>query len=139
MAEGTRQFDQGLNDIYDSSGESLRRVAEGTRQFDASLNDVYEESGRVMRKMADGTKQFDEGINDMYEGSGRVMRKMADGTKQFESGEDAARRNKPIKLFGRFEFKPGEFNIKNLNFDTLLLAVMLAVFLIVLIYFSSFQ
>ena len=135
VAEGTRQFDEGLNDIYDSSGESLRRVAEGTRQFDASLNDVYEESGRVMRKMADGTKQFDESVNDLYESSGKVMRKMADST----VGEDDARRKKPIKLFGRFEFKPGEFNIKNLNFDTLLLAVMLAVFLIVLIYFSSFQ
>ena len=139
VAEGTRQFDHGLNDFYDTSGETLRRVAEGTTRFEEGINTAYDESGRVMRRMADGTKQFDASLNDIYDESGRAMREMAEDMRQFE-GDREPRKGKKGGLLDRvLHWTPADFNIKNLNFDTLLLAVMLAIFLIVLVYFSAVQ
>ncbi len=135
FADTTKSFDENIDDMYEKSGEKLRRVAEGTRQFDENLNDAYDSSEEALRRMAASTSKFDEDVNELYEKTGRAARKMADGAKYFE--DEVSPPDKRVKLKRWLHWKPGEFNIKNLNFDTLLIAIMLAIFLIVLIFSST--
>ncbi len=141
LADSTRKFDEGLNEIYEKSGDSARKLAEGTTKFDEGLNDFYEKSGDSAKKLAQGTARFDEGLNDMYEKSGSTARKMAEGTKNFDEKLDdfyQGSGKQSLTFWQKLKWNPAEFNIKNLNFDSLLIAIMLGFFLFVLIYYSRY-
>ena len=139
LAERTEQFDSSLNDAYAKTGGVARRLAERTEQFDSSLNDAYEKSGGVARRLAERTEQFDSSLNDAYEKSGEFAKKVATKTAELDGAlddmyEESGQRSRSI--WDRLRGRPTDWNIKNLNFDSLLMALMLGVFLFVLIYYS---
>jgi hypothetical protein len=115
MAERTERFDASLNEAYEKSGSIARGLAERTEKFDSSLNEAYEKSGEYAKMMANKTAQFDESLDDMYEKSGK----------------------RSLSLWERFRGRPTDWNIKNLNFDSLLMAIMMGVFLFILIYYAN--
>ncbi|MCR3923095.1 MAG: complex I subunit 5 family protein, partial [Firmicutes bacterium] len=134
-------FDNSLNETYEKSGGVARRLAERTEQFDNSLNDAYEKSGEVARKLADRTEQFDGALNDAYEKSGSVAKQMAQKTADLtdipvQLTKEAGR---PKTLRERLRSHPSDWNIKNLNFDSLLIALMLGLFLFVIIFYTRFN
>lgn len=139
IAEGTRQFDGALNEAYEKSGSMAKKLAVRTRQFDESLNEAYEKSGSLARRLAERTRQFDESLNEAYEKSGSAAKRLVDKTAELDDTldgfyEQAGERSK--SLLGKMQGRPSEWNIKNLNFDSLLMAILLGVFLFVLIYYT---
>ncbi|MCW3489725.1 complex I subunit 5 family protein [Dethiobacter alkaliphilus] len=140
VAEGTERFDSSINDAYEKTGSLARRMAEGTEKFDTSLNDAYEKSGSYARRMAEGTKRFDSSLNDAYEKSGEYAKKMAQKTAQFDDSlddmyEKSGQRSR--SFWDKLRGKPSDWNIKNLNFDSLLMAIMLVLFFLIIFYFSN--
>ena len=132
-------FDASINDAYEKSGGVARRLADRTEQFDTSLNDAYEKSGGVARRLADRTEQFDTSLNEAYEKSGEIAKRMATKTAELDGAldemyEQSGQRSRSI--WERLRGRPSDWNIKNLNFDSLLMALMLGVFLFILYYYT---
>jgi hypothetical protein len=142
LAERTEQFDGSLNEAYEKSGGVARRLAERTEQFDGSLNEAYEKSGGVARRLAERTEQFDSALDEAYKKSGQVAKKLADRTAEFDGSlddlyEQSGQRSRSV--WDRLRGHPSDWNIKNLNFDSLLMALMLGLFLFVLIYYTKIR
>jgi formate hydrogenlyase subunit 3/multisubunit Na+/H+ antiporter MnhD subunit len=132
-------LDSSLNEAYEKSGSIARRLAEGTERFDTSLNEAYEKSGSMARRLADRTQQFDGALNDAYEKSGKIARLLADKTAEFDGALDDAYEqsgSRSRSLWDRLRGRPTDWNIKNLNFDSFLMALMLGLFLFILIYYT---
>lgn len=135
-------FDASINDAYEKSGGMARRLAERTEQFDGALNDAYERSGGVARRLAERTEQFDGALNDAYEKSGEIAKKLAGKTAEFDGAlddlyEQSGQRSR--SLWDKLRGRPSDWNIKNLNFDSLLMALMLGLFLFMMIYYTRFN
>ena len=140
LMDRAEQFDSSLNDAYEKSGSFARNMAERTEQFDSSLNDAYEKSGSFARRMAERTEQFDSSLNDAYEKSGKYAKDMANKTAQFDNSLDEMYEmsgKHSLSFWQKLRGRPSDWNIKNLNFDSLLMAVMLGLFLFTLIYFTK--
>jgi NADH:ubiquinone oxidoreductase subunit 5 (subunit L)/multisubunit Na+/H+ antiporter MnhA subunit len=142
LAERTEQFDGSLNEAYERSGGVARRLAERTEQFDGSLNEAYEKSGGVARRLAERTEQFDTALDEAYKKSGQMAKNLADKTAEFDGSlddlyEQSGQRSR--SLWDRLRGHPSDWNIKNLNFDSLLIALMLGLFLFVLIYYTKIR
>jgi hydrogenase-4 component B len=142
MVEQTERFDGVINDVYETSGKLARKLADRTADFDDSLDDMYEKSGELARRFADRTADFDDSLDDMYEKSGELARRLADRTAAFdENQEDVYKKTdgSSLSLWERMRGRPSDWNIKNLNFDSLLLALMLGAFLVIMIYFARIK
>ena len=140
MCTYINMFDSTINEAYEKSGGVAKRLVDRTEQFDTSLNDAYEKSGDFARRLADRTEQFDSSLNDAYEKSGEYAKKMANKTAEMDGSldemyEKSGERSK--SLWDKLRGRPSDWNIKNLNFDSLLMALMLGLFLFILIYFST--
>ena len=133
-------FDESINEVYEKSGGVAMRVMNRAEQFDSSLNDVYEKSGSFARSMAERTEQFDSSLNDAYEKSGGHAKKLANLTAKFDDSLDNMYEKSgkgSLSFWQKLRGRPSDWNIKNLNFDSLLIAIMLGVFLVVLIYYTN--
>ncbi len=139
MCRYVGSLDASLNDAYEKSGGIARRLAEGTERFDSSLNEAYEKSGSAARRLADRTQQFDGALNDAYEKSGKLARQLADKTADLDGALDKAYEESGSasrSLWDKLRGRPTDWNIKNLNFDSFLMALMLGLFLFILIYYT---
>ena len=135
----TKSFDAAINEAYERSSDLARRLADGTQQFDSSLNEAYEKSGQLARGLADKTAQLDDSLDEMYEQSGQLVRGLADKTAQFDDTLDALYEQsgqRSRSLWDKIRGRPSDWNIRNLNFDSLLIALMLGLFLFILVYFT---
>ncbi|MFW0861216.1 MAG: hypothetical protein AAGT88_03825 [Dethiobacter sp.] len=110
-------FDASGNKVYENSGGAARRLAEQAEKFDGVINDAYEKSGGVARNLADKTAVLDGSLNEAYEQSGEHSR----------------------SLWERMRGNQSDWDIKNLNFDSLLIALTLGFFLSILIYYTRFN
>jgi len=142
LAEQAEKFDGVINDAYEKSGGVARMIADGAEQFDGVINDAYEKSGGVARKVADGAERLDGVINDTYEKSGQMARQLADKTAELDSSLDEAYEQSgehTRSLWERMRGSQSDWNIKNLNFDSLLIALTLGLFLFLLFYYTRFN
>lgn len=135
-------FDSSINKAYENSGNVARRLVEGTERFDGTINEMYENSGSLARRIVERTEQFDDALNEAYEKSGQMAREFMDKTAEFDESldgmyEETGRRS--LTLWDRLRGRPSDWNIKNLNFDSLLMALMLGLFLFILIYSTSLR
>jgi hydrogenase-4 component B len=140
MVEKTERFDGAINEAYAVSGQIARRLVDRTSDFDESLDGMYEKSGELARRLADRSADFDPSLDDMYEKSGELARRLADRSAEFDRYDDAYDEpgQRSRSLWERMRGRPSDWNIKNLNFDSLLLALVMGAFLIILIYFTRF-
>ena len=135
-------FDSSVNKVYENSGGAARRIVEQAEKFDGAINDAYEKSGGVARKLADGAEQFDGAINHAYDKSGQMARQLADKTAELDSSLDEAYERsgqRSRSLWERMRGSQSDWNIKNLNFDSLLIALTLGLFLFILLYYTRFN
>ena len=141
MCNYVNMFDSSINDAYEKSGGVARRLAERTERFDGALNDAYEKSGSVAKRLAERTEQFDSSLNNAYEKSGEVAKKLANKTAELDGALDDMYEKsgeRSLSLWDKLRGRPSDWNIKNLNFDSLLMALMLGLFLFALIYYTKF-
>ena len=139
VAERTGQLDGALNQAYEKSGSLARRLADRTEQFDDALNQAYEKSGGAVRRLADRTEQLDSALNQAYEKSGAAARELVRKTADFDEALDNAYEQtgeRSRSLWDRLRGHPSDWNIKNLNFDSLLVALMLGLLLFIIIYYT---
>lgn len=140
LMDRAEQFDSSLNDAYEKSGGFARSMAERTEKFDSSLNEAYEKSGSFARSIAERTEKFDSSLNEAYEKSGEYAKKMANITAQFDDSLDEMYEKsgkRSLSFWQKLRGRPSDWNIKNLNFDSLLMAIMLGLFLFTLIYYTK--
>jgi hypothetical protein len=89
--------------------------------FDDHLNSLYDGMGKTT---LDACKYV--GAHGPLPGSRRRCRALnLCGRWRQGAGRGRGQRTAKEENLGRFEWKPGEFNIKNINFDSLILAFML--------------
>ncbi|MBS4031054.1 MAG: NADH dehydrogenase subunit [Clostridiales bacterium] len=134
-------FDSSINDAYEKSGSVARKIVNQTERFDSSINDAYEKSGSVARNFVNQTERFDDALNDAYEKSGRTAKRLVNKTAELDGALDDAYEQSGYRsrsLWDRMRGRPSDWNIKNLNFDSLLMALMLGLFLFILIYYTKF-
>ncbi len=125
LAERTRYLDQAIDEGYTKTGTAARKIADHTRRFDEGIDEGYAKTGNAARRFADHSRKFDEGIDEGYSKTGEAMRRMADRSEAEFEEEDHRK---------RLRFNPIEWTTKNLNFDQLILALLLGAVLIVIFY-----
>jgi formate hydrogenlyase subunit 3/multisubunit Na+/H+ antiporter MnhD subunit len=133
------KLDRNLDHIYETSGKTGQRLVSFTQMFDGALNEAYEKSGRLAKGLAERAEQFDSSLNEACEKSGRLARRLADKTAEMGNASDGMYEQSGARsrsLWERMRGRPGDWNIKNLNFDSLLMALMLGLFLFILIYYT---
>jgi len=132
-------LDQDLNHLYEASGKSGRVFVCFMQMFDGTLNETYARSGKLAKRLADGSQALDASLNEAYENSGQLSRLLVDKAAQAEDTLDdlyEQSKHRTQSLWNRMRIRPSDWNIKNLNFDSLLVALMLALFLFMLIYYT---
>ncbi|EEG78151.1 complex I subunit 5 family protein [Dethiobacter alkaliphilus] len=132
-------FDSGINKTYLQTGKIASNMCKYVSNFDSSINDAYEKSGNVARRLAERTEHFDSSLNEAYEKSGEYARRMADKSADFDGSPDEVHEHSgedTRSLWDKMRGRPSDWNIKNLNFDSLLMALMLGLFLFILIYYN---
>ncbi len=135
----TQRFDGALNDAYEKSGGMARRLAERAEQFDSALDDAYGKSGELAKKLAGKAAEFDDALDNAYEKSGDVAKKLAGKAAELDGALDGMYEKSGShsrSLWDRLRGRPTDWNIKNLNFDSFLMALMLGLFLFILIYYT---
>lgn len=159
FVEKSKHFDDALNEAYEKTGYTARELADRTSMFDGALNKAYEATGKTVKRMADRTGQLDEALDKTYTRTGQAVKSFADRTGQLDKaldrgyekagtsakkaiykgikGEDLPEVEKETTRRDRkVAFNPLEWSIKNINFDQLLMAIMLGLLIFVLFYFA---
>ncbi len=121
FAEKTRAFDGSIERTYEKTGSTVYRLADRGSNAEKALNQAMEEGGKSVQGMARGGKYLDDVLNTSYEKAGEKARQAASETPT-EGGR----------------WNPFQWNIQNLNFDTLLLAVVLGIILLVFFYYGQY-
>ncbi len=141
-------FDTELDRFYEKSGKTARKLADRSTDMDARIDRFYEESGKVARKLADRSTDMDARIDRLYEESGKAAHKLVKGTTDLDKALDSVYNEAGRKAREQVEkslsdkkkksrlFDPTQWSIKNLNFDALLVALVLGVVLFVIFYFG---
>ena len=121
-------LDKSIDGAFQKSAEAGRSLAERTRYLDEAIDEGYTKTGDAARKFADRSRSLDESIDEGYVKTGEAMRRMADRTdREYEEESESVIRR-------RLRFNPIEWTTKNLNFDQLILALLLGAVLVVIFY-----
>lgn len=118
-------IDKSIDLALEKSAETGRNLAERTRYLDEALDEGYSRTGDAARHFANRSRDFDQSLDEGYQQTGEAMRRMAEGVKEREN--DRKR---------RIRFNPIEWTTKNLNFDALILFLLLGALLVVIFYFG---
>jgi hypothetical protein len=144
-------LDSGLDKFYEKSGKTARKLAERSTAMDAKLDEFYEKSGEAARKLADRSSDLDSALNEAYLKTGQAAKKLAQQTsdvdramnKIYDQAGQKTRSQIEKRLSEKKErtklFDPSRWSTKNLNFDTLLLVLVLGVVLFVVFYFGRMK
>lgn len=137
-ADRTARFDGALNKAYEITGEAARKMAEGTMHLDEALNKTYERTGDAAKRIADGTERLDSALDQSYEKVGPAAKQLLQkGGIKGEESERADGEGVPASSQKHSSFNPLDWNIRNINFDSLLLAMVLGLVIVILFYFTS--
>lgn len=150
IVESFGRVDHSLNKAYDASGKVARDLAGRTTDLDDALDKSYERAGDYARRLTTRTSDLDAALDRGYEKAGSKARQFVGKKDEEEGGRlvdgeeglAAEESSKPPKKEGkgrkRFSswFNPLEWSIRNLNFDSLLMAVMLGLVIFVLLFFA---
>ncbi|MDZ4131620.1 MAG: complex I subunit 5 family protein [Dethiobacteria bacterium] len=144
-------LDSGLDKFYEKSGKTARKLAERSTAMDAKLDEFYEKSGKAARKLADRSSDMDSALNEAYLKTGQAAKKLAQQTsdvdramnKIYDQAGQTTRSQIEKRLSEKKEktklFDPSRWSTKNLNFDTLLMVLVLGVVLFVVFYFGRMR
>jgi formate hydrogenlyase subunit 3/multisubunit Na+/H+ antiporter MnhD subunit len=135
-------FDSSINKTYTQSGKFASGIVRAITVFDSSVNKAYENSGDAARRLVEKTERFDGALNDAYDKSSEIARQLADRTTEpdeFLDDMNEKSDDRSQSIWDRMRGRPSDWNIKNLNFDSLLLALMLGLFLFILAYYTRFN
>lgn len=153
----TKELDGAINIVYERTGERVGQITEHAKIFEGAINRTYEITGQTALRMAERSHLVEEALDDAYEQSSRLALRLIGRTWKVEKsvsvGYDKvgakARRivltgvvrdrseeglpygEKPVNVFN-----PMEWNIRNINFDQLLMAIMLGLVIFVLFYYG---
>ncbi len=149
------EFDASIDHLYQRSGEAARGLADRSSRMDRALDEAYSKTGQAARRLVDRTSDFDHALDEAYTKTGQSARRLVDRTgdldhsldEAYTKAGDSARKlvGKSVDWDGKTReessdrpkrWEPSQWNIKNLNFDTLLLATVLGVVLLVIFYYG---
>jgi hydrogenase-4 component B len=102
--------------------------------FDDHLNSLYDGMGKTTLDACKYVGAMDRSLDPAADAKPESLREVAAGGGQ-EGESEGVKKN---KTWRRFEWKPGEVNIKNINFDSLILAFMLGLLFFVLFFFTRY-
>jgi hydrogenase-4 component B len=130
LVDRTGELDHALDEAYAKTGQSARRLVDRTGELDHALDEAYTKSGQAARRLVDRTGELDRSLDEAYTKAGESARKLAGKSVDWDDkpGPEETSRTK--------RWDPSQWNIKNLNFDTLLLAAVLGVVLFVIFYYG---
>ncbi len=126
------ELDEGINQAYTNSGETAKNLSYKTSSLDQQLNSFYDKTGKtatsstVLRPVSD----YDEKGNEILE---KVMERAYNDenkTRQFRANETS----KVIKFMRKLKLDPANFTVKNLNFDSFIIAIVLGLSLLFLVF-----
>ncbi len=118
-------IDKSIDRALEKSAETGRELAERSRYLDEAIDEGYSRTGNAARNFASRSKDFDQSLDESYEQTGEAMRRLAQGAR----GGDYERKR-------RIRFNPVEWTTKNLNFDALILFLLLGALLVIIFYFG---
>ncbi|MFO7951990.1 MAG: proton-conducting transporter membrane subunit [Bacillota bacterium] len=125
-------LDKGIDTAFERSGDLGCSLAERTRVLDETIDESYTKIGDAVKKVAYRSGRVDESIDEGYLKTGHATRRMAERPEHIK--RDEAEEGGRIKR--RLRFDPIEWTSKNLNFDQLILALLLGVVLVIIFYFG---
>ncbi|HAP31723.1 MAG TPA: hypothetical protein DCQ14_01515 [Firmicutes bacterium] len=135
LVESFRQVDDTLNEAYTATGKAARELAGRTTILDQALDKSYERAGEYARNLAKRTGELDEALDEGYTRAGNAARQLLE--RRDGEGPEAASVAKHHQRKSIFAgINPLEWNIRNLSFDSLLMAVMLGLVIFVLLFFA---
>jgi formate hydrogenlyase subunit 3/multisubunit Na+/H+ antiporter MnhD subunit len=132
LVDRTTDLDHALDEAYAKTGQAARRLVDRAGDFDHALDQSYETAGRIARGLAREGKRFDEVLDEAYTKAGEGARRLAGKGREWENEQSRLREagSAPSR------WNPSQWNIKNLNFDSLLLAAVLGVILFIIFYYG---
>ncbi len=156
LARSTSDLDEKIDDFYEESGRRAKGLARSTSDLDERIDDFYEESGKKAKNLARTTKSFDEGIDSAYEktAASQASEEFTDGSLIYDEEElekaysqvgrvshHVTSRKKlsrrPKSIWEMFGLDATLLNIKNLNFDSFIIALVLGISLFFLLIYQQ--
>ena len=133
------KVDSAVDNIYEKSGTGARFITDKATRMDEAINEAYEKSGRIGQGLVKGSQRIDKALDDAYEKTGSSAKRIVTNStgngkngKELTPEEEAARES---------EEKPAAktklIDIRNLNFDSLLMAAVLGAILFILFYYGT--
>jgi hydrogenase-4 component B len=111
-------------------------MADRTTKFDEALDKTYENTGKAAMRLADRTGQLDRALDQGYEKAGSSTKEFIEKSMKGEGKKQTEDPETPQQNAKRPGYNPLEWNIRNINFDSLLLALMLGLVIFILFYFA---
>ncbi|ACB84105.1 complex I subunit 5 family protein [Natranaerobius thermophilus] len=153
-------FDVSVQDFYETTGRTSVKVCRKLSELDKTLTDAYDKSGEGAMKLSEKTGQLDRQLDRFYDSTGEKASSMTvlwpvskDGDKtlaqkEFEAElEKASSKQGKVSKYvtrdrkartgflGKINFDPSKLTVKNLNFDSFVIAFMLGISLLILIFY----
>ncbi|OWZ83911.1 complex I subunit 5 family protein [Natranaerobius trueperi] len=149
------ELDKNLTNAYDKSSKGAKNIAEKTSRLDETFDEMYDSSGGKARELCEKARNLDRKLSD---GDNKLVKKFRlvsiRGTKEnvnheFEQELERAylrsgrvshyakRRKKNTSFLSKLNFDPSKINIKNLNFDSFIIALMLGLLLLILVFYNQ--
>ncbi|MEW5783876.1 MAG: complex I subunit 5 family protein [Bacillota bacterium] len=131
LADRTSDLDHALDEAYGKTGQAARRLVDRTSDLDHALDEAYVKAGDSARKLVDRTAELDHALDEAYVKAGDSARRLAGKSSTWDQHPEP-----PGAATAKRSWNPAQWNIKNLNFDNLLLAAVLGVILFVVFYYG---
>ncbi|UMZ72860.1 complex I subunit 5 family protein [Natranaerofaba carboxydovora] len=160
-------LDGKIDDFYEESGKRAKGIARTTNQIDGKIDDFYEEGGKRAKGWARATQELDESLDSAYARTAAGLTSAAgvakgENIEEFQEGsliydeEELEKaysqvgrvshhvtsrkklRKRPKSIWEMFGLDASVLNIKNLNFDSFIIALMLGLSLFFLLFYHQF-
>ncbi len=151
-------MDEALNEAYDKTGKACQGMVDTTCKMDETLDKIYEKAGQTGTGLVKSSQRLDESLDQACEKTGMAARdflvnRPAEGDNGMaahgavngapDGGENQGESRSRAELPGPGPGKKSIFqelfsgwDIKNLNFDSFLLVVVLGIVLFVLFFYG---
>ncbi len=128
-AQKTADFEEGMMDLSQTTGYRARDIARKSRQLDKVLEEGYDKTISTLRPVTeedekDATEMLKEELDRAYQRSGKVSHYVTRARKQKKG------------LLSKLQFDPNNVTVKNLNFDSFVIILVLGISLLVLVFYD---
>ncbi len=143
MAQNIHRFDGVITEMQEKVGSSVYRIAKKMNQLNGAISELKNVFGSSTHKEAQVTHRLESSMADLHEALSN--KDTIDFPTKYDSLPERVRQEmasdkekKGPSLWQKLQWQPEEINIRNINFSSLIVVVIMGTFLFLLAYYVDF-